>query len=116
MQGAAHVTGLTAEVHPAGVPGFRLPKVGFCAASLNAQGSLSHSTPLCFLPPLRAQDVATRLFLKRLKRELNIPVMGLVDSDPYGLKILSVYMSGEGNTHHSAIFFFSSVFLLRAQS
>ncbi|CAN0371754.1 unnamed protein product, partial [Ectocarpus sp. 4 AP-2014] len=40
-------------------------------------------------------DVATRLFLKRLKRELNIPVMGLVDSDPYGLKILSVYMSGE---------------------
>lgn len=41
------------------------------------------------------QDVATRLFLRRLKRELNIPVMGLVDSDPYGLKILSVYMSGE---------------------
>lgn len=39
--------------------------------------------------------MATRLFLKRLKRELNIPVMGLVDSDPYGLKILSVYMSGE---------------------
>ena len=45
------------------------------------------------------QDVATRLFLKRLKRELNIPVMGLVDSDPYGLKILSVYMSGETDTH-----------------
>lgn len=44
------------------------------------------------------QDVATRLFLKRLKRELNIPVMGLVDSDPYGLKILSVYMSGETQT------------------
>ena len=47
----------------------------------------------CALPDV--QDVATRLFLKRLKRELNIPVMGLVDSDPYGLKILSVYMSGE---------------------
>lgn len=39
-------------------------------------------------------DVATRLFLKKLKTELKLPVLGLVDSDPYGLKILSVYMSG----------------------
>jgi len=39
-------------------------------------------------------DVATRLFLKKLKTELGLPVLGLVDSDPYGLKILSVYMSG----------------------
>lgn len=39
-------------------------------------------------------DVATRLFLRKLKFMLNIPVLGLVDSDPYGLKILSVYMSG----------------------
>jgi meiotic recombination protein SPO11 len=39
-------------------------------------------------------DVATRLFLRKLKFTLNIPVLGLVDSDPYGLKILSVYMSG----------------------
>lgn len=41
-----------------------------------------------------------RLFLKRLKSSLKIPVLALVDSDPYGLKILSVYMkvgtSGEG--------------------
>lgn len=29
-------------------------------------------------------DVATRLFLKKLKATLNIPVLGLVDSDPYG--------------------------------
>lgn len=50
----------------------------------------------------RRQDVATRLFLKRLKRELNIPVMGLVDSDPYGLKILSVYMSGEREADRQA--------------
>lgn len=33
-----------------------------------------------------------RLFLKRLKSTLKIPVLALVDSDPYGLKILSVYM------------------------
>jgi len=57
-------------------------------------------------------DVATRLFLKKLKTDLRIPVLALVDSDPYGLKvsraltasalfltrclaqILSVYMCG----------------------
>lgn len=39
-------------------------------------------------------DVATRLFLRKLKATLKIPVLGLVDADPYGLKILSVYMSG----------------------
>jgi len=39
-------------------------------------------------------DVATRLFLRKLKDTLRIPVLCLVDSDPYGLKILSVYMSG----------------------
>ncbi len=35
-----------------------------------------------------------RLFLRKLKAELKIPVLALVDSDPYGLKILSVYMKG----------------------
>lgn len=39
-------------------------------------------------------DVATRLFLRRLTDTLKIPVLAMVDSDPYGLKILSVYMSG----------------------
>jgi len=39
-------------------------------------------------------DVATRLFLKKVKETLNIPVLALVDADPYGLKILSVYSSG----------------------
>ena len=35
-----------------------------------------------------------RLFLRKLKDELKIPVLALVDSDPYGLKILSVFMKG----------------------
>ena len=35
-----------------------------------------------------------RLFLRKLKSTLRIPVLALVDSDPYGLKILSVYMKG----------------------
>jgi len=39
-------------------------------------------------------DVATRLFLRKIRDQLKIPVLALVDSDPYGLKILSVYMSG----------------------
>jgi len=42
-------------------------------------------------------DVATRQFLRKMKEALNVPVLGLVDSDPYGLKILSVYMSGSKN-------------------
>ena len=32
--------------------------------------------------------------MRRLKETLKIPVLALVDSDPYGLKILSVYMKG----------------------
>jgi len=36
-----------------------------------------------------------RLFLRKLKDTLKIPVLALVDSDPYGLKILSVFMKGE---------------------
>jgi len=47
-------------------------------------------------------DVATRMFLARLKAELKIPVLGLVDSDPYGLKILSVYMSGSKNMSYDS--------------
>jgi meiotic recombination protein SPO11 len=39
--------------------------------------------------------VYCRLFLRKLKDTLKIPVLALVDSDPYGLKILSVYMKGE---------------------
>jgi meiotic recombination protein SPO11 len=42
-------------------------------------------------------DVATRMFLKKLKTQLNIPVLALMDSDPSGLKILSVFMSGSKN-------------------
>jgi meiotic recombination protein SPO11 len=42
------------------------------------------------------------MFLKRLKKELKIPILGLVDSDPYGLKILSVYMSGSKNMSYDS--------------
>lgn len=47
-------------------------------------------------------DVATRLFLKKLQTTLKLPVLGLVDADPYGLKILSVYMSGSKNMSYDS--------------
>jgi len=47
-------------------------------------------------------DVASRMFLSRITNELMIPVLGLVDSDPYGLKILSVYMSGSKNMSYDS--------------
>ena len=48
----------------------------------------------CIIITGKAQpDVATRLFLRKVRDTLKIPVLALVDSDPYGLKILSVYTS-----------------------
>jgi meiotic recombination protein SPO11 len=48
-------------------------------------------------------DVATRLFLNKVRASLNIPILGLFDADPYGLKILSVYMKGSKNMSYDAI-------------
>ena len=48
-------------------------------------------------------DVATRLFLNKVRTSLNIPILGLFDADPYGLKILSVYMKGSKNMSYDAI-------------
>ncbi|OWM89010.1 hypothetical protein CDL15_Pgr016394 [Punica granatum] len=46
----------------------------------------------CIIVTTKGQlDVATRLFLRKTKVELKLHVLALVDSDPYGLKILSVY-------------------------
>ena len=47
-------------------------------------------------------DVATRMFLSRITSELQIPVLAMVDSDPYGLKILSVYMQGSKNMSYDS--------------
>jgi len=57
----------------------------------------------CIIITAKGQpDVATRLFLKKLKSTLKIPVLALVDSDPYGLKILSVYMKGSMNMSYDS--------------
>lgn len=57
----------------------------------------------CIIITAKGQpDVATRLFLRKLKTELKLPVLALVDSDPYGLKILSVYMCGSKNMSYDS--------------
>jgi len=62
-----------------------------------------YNTYPCIIITAKGQpDVATRLFLKKLKNTLKIPVLGLVDSDPYGLKILSVYMTGSKNMSYDS--------------
>jgi len=59
----------------------------------------------CIIMTAKGQpDVATRLFLKKVKTTLNIPVLAMVDSDPYGLKILSVYTSGSKNMSYDSAF------------
>jgi meiotic recombination protein SPO11 len=55
----------------------------------------------CIIVTAKGQpDVATRLFL--MKMELKLPVLALVDSDPYGLKILSVYGCGSKNMSYDS--------------
>ncbi|KAG2494044.1 hypothetical protein HYH03_007690 [Edaphochlamys debaryana] len=62
-----------------------------------------YNTYPCIILTAKGQpDVATRLFLKKLKSTLKIPVLALVDSDPYGLKILSVYMKGSMNMSYDS--------------
>ncbi len=39
-------------------------------------------------------NVATRIFLRRMSYELQLPVFAIMDSDPYGLDILRVYGLG----------------------
>lgn len=57
----------------------------------------------CIIITAKGQpDVATRLFLRLIRRTLKLPVLGLFDSDPYGLKILSVYMSGSKNLSYDS--------------
>ncbi|GKB41795.1 DNA topoisomerase 6 subunit A [Tanacetum coccineum] len=52
----------------------------------------------CIIVTAKGQpDVVTMLFLRKMKMELKLSVLALVDSDPYGLKILSVYGCGLKN-------------------
>jgi meiotic recombination protein SPO11 len=48
-------------------------------------------------------DVATRMFLRRLRMKLHLPVLALMDSDPHGVKILSVYGCGSKNMSYDSL-------------
>ena len=61
-----------------------------------AEDRFYHDYPCIIITAKGQPDVATRLFLRLLKDRLKLPVLALVDADPYGLKILSVYMKARG--------------------
>ena len=67
-----------------------------------AEDRFYNTYPCCIITAKGQPDVATRLFLKKVKDTLRIPILGLVDSDPYGLKILSVYVSGSKNMSYDS--------------
>ena len=56
---------------------------------LCAEDRFYNQYPCIILTAKGQPDVATRLFLRKLRMALKLPVLALVDSDPYGLKILS---------------------------
>jgi meiotic recombination protein SPO11 len=60
--------------------------------------------PCIILTAKGAADIATRMFLKRLSKELNLPVFTLVDSDPYGHYIHSVYLRGSKRLSYESPF------------
>ncbi|MHA1725621.1 MAG: hypothetical protein ACTSYC_12565 [Promethearchaeota archaeon] len=60
--------------------------------------------PCIILTAKGAADIATRMFLKRLSKELKLPVFSLVDSDPYGHYIHSVYLRGSKRLSYESPF------------
>ncbi len=49
-------------------------------------------------------DMATRMFLRRLVKETKLPAFALVDSDPYGFYIYSVYLRGSKRLSYESPF------------
>lgn len=60
--------------------------------------------PCIILTGKGAADIATRMFLRRLSKELKLPVFCLVDSDPYGHYIYSVYLRGSKRLSYESPF------------
>lgn len=60
--------------------------------------------PCIILTGKGAADIATRMFLKRMNKELKLPTFCLVDSDPYGHYIYSVYLRGSKRLSYESPF------------
>ena len=68
-----------------------------------AEDRFYNDYPCAIITAKGQPDVGTRLFLKQVVDKLAIPVMALMDADPYGLKILSVYTSGSQNMAYDSL-------------
>ncbi len=69
-----------------------------------AEARFWRSYPCILLTAQGVGNVAVRMFLKRLSKELNLPVFSLVDSDPYGHYIHSVYLRGSKRLSYESPF------------
>jgi len=47
-------------------------------------------------------DISTRAFVKKLSHQFSLPVLALIDSDPYGLEILLTYTFGSLSQSHDS--------------
>lgn len=59
-----------------------------------AEDKFYEKYPCIILTGSGQPNVATRIFLRRMNHELQLPVLAIMDSDPYGLDILRVYGLG----------------------
>ncbi|MDD1778888.1 MAG: hypothetical protein LUQ65_12055, partial [Candidatus Helarchaeota archaeon] len=60
--------------------------------------------PCIILTGKGSADIATRMFLRMLVKELDLPAFCLVDSDPYGHYIYSVYLRGSKRLSYESPF------------
>ncbi|TXT55155.1 MAG: hypothetical protein BAJATHORv1_40064 [Candidatus Thorarchaeota archaeon] len=69
-----------------------------------AEAKYWNREPCIVLTGKGSGDIATRAFLKKLVKELEIPAFALVDSDPYGHYIYSVFLRGSKRLSYESPF------------
>ncbi len=69
-----------------------------------AEAKYWNRQPCIVLTGKGSGDMATRAFLKQLVKELEIPAFALVDSDPYGHYIYSVFLRGSKRLSYESPF------------
>ncbi len=69
-----------------------------------AEAKYWNRQPCIILTGKGSGDIATRAFLKMLVKELEIPAFALVDSDPYGHYIYSVFLRGSKRLSYESPF------------
>ncbi|KAL6534670.1 DNA topoisomerase 6 subunit A [Orobanche gracilis] len=72
------------------------------ATFMRLMEDMFHNRFPCIIVTGQGQPDVGRQFLKKMKVELKLPALALVDSDPYGLRILSVYRYGSKNMSYDS--------------